>query len=321
MQNNTIKEKLAALKNTGKRLYTNNYTNSALEAAEELWESKEGILFSYDDHGVKRLVYNVADFKELKTLLQQIEGSGYILEFLSRDKDENRGLLEQSGCSILARMKRVSNPDCRFVFTDSPIMAYADLNLGREAFVEEAQEINQTLWSVFDTRVSHLSSDEELQHAIRNGQISIYRGENGTIDAIMQTVVHPRKFYFNHAYNKADKSVIHAMILKRMRTYVEAGGKYVYAWVEEKNIASFKFNGNKKMKMIEIGGSSVYQFVWDYIDSNAYVVVKGQEALVIDPVDTKEFWAFLKDRAIQRATVVLTHGHFDHITGLNSLPM
>ncbi len=77
--------------------------------------------------------------------------------------------------------------------------------------------------------------------------------------------------------------------------------------------------GNKKMKMIEIGGSSVYQFVWDYIDSNAYVVVKGQEALVIDPVDTKEFWAFLKDRAIQRATVVLTHGHFDHITGLNSL--
>ncbi len=248
MQNNTIKEKLAALKNTGKRLYTNNYTNSALEAAEELWESKEGILFSYDDHGVKRLVYNVADFKELKTLLQQIEGSGYILEFLSRDKDENRGLLEQSGCSILARMKRVSIPDCRFVFTDSPIMAYVDLNLGREAFVEEAQEINQTLWSVFDTRVSHLSSDEELQHAIRNGQISIYRGENGTIDAIMQTVVHPRKFYFNHAYNKADKSVIHAMILKRMRTYVEAGGKYVYAWVEEKNIASFKFNGKYGME-------------------------------------------------------------------------
>lgn len=73
------------------------------------------------------------------------------------------------------------------------------------------------------------------------------------------------------------------------------------------------------MKVLEIDGSSVYQFVWNYIDSNAYVVVKGQDALVIDPVDTKEFWTLLKDKAIQRVTVVLTHGHFDHITGLNRL--
>ena len=204
-------------------------------------------MFSYDDHGVKRLVYSVANFHELEELLQQVEGNEYVLEFLSRDKDEKRKILERAGFSILARMKRVSNPDCRPVFTDPSMTAYADFDFGREALLEEAQEINQILWSVFDTRVSHLSSDEELQFAICKGKISIYRGISGSIDAILQAEIQPRKFYINQVYNKADKSVIHKMMLRKLKDYIDAGGRYMYAWVEENNIASLRFHSKYGM--------------------------------------------------------------------------
>lgn len=80
-----------------------------------------------------------------------------------------------------------------------------------------------------------------------------------------------------------------------------------------------KQKGQEVMERMEVKGSSVYRLAWDYIESNAYVMINGTDALIIDPVDTEEFWNFLKDSGIRRATVVLTHEHFDHIGGLNRL--
>lgn len=73
------------------------------------------------------------------------------------------------------------------------------------------------------------------------------------------------------------------------------------------------------MTEIELDGQKVHLFIWDYIDSNTYVMIEGKSALVVDPVDIKEFWYFINIRGINRADVVLTHEHFDHINGLNEL--
>lgn len=73
------------------------------------------------------------------------------------------------------------------------------------------------------------------------------------------------------------------------------------------------------MTELEMDGLTIHLFIWDYIDSNAYVMTEETSALIIDPVDTEEFWEFIGRRGISAADVVLTHEHFDHISGLNKL--
>ena len=55
------------------------------------------------------------------------------------------------------------------------------------------------------------------------------------------------------------------------------------------------------------------------IDSRMYIVVENKKALVIDPCVSKEAGAFLQDRNINEVTILLTHEHYDHISGVNWL--
>lgn len=142
----------------------------------------------------------------------------------------------------------MSNPSCGTMLAGLPVMAYYDDAVGYMADISETQEIKEKMWSVFDTRVSHLLEDDELMEAIKRKEICIYRNEAGKIEAFVQTVVQPRRFYINQIYNGTEKNVIHAMLLRRLREYTEGGGQYLYAWAEEKNIASLKFHGKYGMK-------------------------------------------------------------------------
>ncbi len=73
------------------------------------------------------------------------------------------------------------------------------------------------------------------------------------------------------------------------------------------------------MIVVERNETSIRQFIWDYLDSNAYVICEGKEALIVDPIDTEEFWQYVERSEIESAVVFLTHEHFDHINGLNRL--
>lgn len=63
------------------------------------------------------------------------------------------------------------------------------------------------------------------------------------------------------------------------------------------------------------GAGIVYRFQWDVLESNAYVLLSNDNAIIIDPIDTEEFYSFIK--GIQKANILLTHAHYDHISGLN----
>lgn len=64
-------------------------------------------------------------------------------------------------------------------------------------------------------------------------------------------------------------------------------------------------------------GLEVYKFIWNYLDSNMYIIKRKRKALVIDPVDLAEAYAFLDNT--DEVTVLLTHEHFDHVCGLNRM--
>ena len=58
----------------------------------------------------------------------------------------------------------------------------------------------------------------------------------------------PKKFYINQVVNQGERKTIHAILLNRLEAYTNAGGKYLYAWVEDKNTASLKFHEKYGMK-------------------------------------------------------------------------
>ena len=69
------------------------------------------------------------------------------------------------------------------------------------------------------------------------------------------------------------------------------------------------------MKSIVLDAITIYQFVWDVLDSNCYVIKEENSSLIIDPIDLQEFYDFIKNT--KDATIILTHAHYDHICGLN----
>lgn len=75
----------------------------------------------------------------------------------------------------------------------------------------------------------------------------------------------------------------------------------------------------EEWKKYDIAGLIIYQFVWDYIDANSYILTDDERALIIDPILADGFWKFIDRTGMKEASVVLTHEHFDHICGLNEL--
>lgn len=61
------------------------------------------------------------------------------------------------------------------------------------------------------------------------------------------------------------------------------------------------------------------RYEMDYIKSNMYIFLDGNEALVIDPNGSEDGFLLLKEKGIQKATILLTHEHFDHTVGINRI--
>lgn len=225
------------------RLFTNCYAIDLAKNADQLWIKEEDFIFSYKDQGISRLIFFAKDWHAVDELLKLVDRGRYYLEFMTKNPDERVA----SCLTLIARMMRLSNPDCSFVFAEeSSVMQYMNENVGETAQEEDAEEINRVLWETFRTEISHLLSDEEIRDKITEGQITIHRDNH--IDAILQADVRPKKFYINQIVNKTDRNIIHAILLNRLNTYVKNGGKYLYAWVEDTNIASLKFHEKYGMK-------------------------------------------------------------------------
>lgn len=227
------------------RFLNNCYSMDVIEKCTNLWSLGDEFVLSYEDHGVQRLTYFTKSQDSLNELLKQIDSGHWYLEFMTKNPEE----FIPAGFSLKAKLMRLANPDCRSVFEkDSPVLQYRDSAIVESAQTKDAAEINRILWDTFQTEISHLLTDEEVTDNIR--QFTIHR-ENSMIDAVLQADVMPKKYYINQIVNRGEKKNIHAMLLNGLEEYIAQGGKYLYAWVEDKNIASQKFH--QKYGMIHDG--------------------------------------------------------------------
>jgi len=71
-----------------------------------------------------------------------------------------------------------------------------------------------------------------------------------------------------------------------------------------------------------ISDIEIYSYAFQPIDSRMYVILAlndNEEAIVIDPCISEEAQDLLSKRGIKELTVILTHEHYDHISGVNWL--
>lgn len=228
------------------RLINNFYSADVADKACDMWGNGDEFVFSYDDHGVKRLVFFVKDLGTVAAIAGQIPQGRYCMEIMGRTGGEDIS----PDIKVMSRLKRYSNPDVRTVLeSGSEMLKFKGSVPVEPALESDASEINKLLWSTFNTEISHLLSDDEFKEAIAAGQISVHRNDEGTIDAMLQADVMPKKFYINQIINKSGrKEVIHSILLCRLEEYAADGGKYVYSWIEETNTASLKFHEKYGMK-------------------------------------------------------------------------
>lgn len=55
------------------------------------------------------------------------------------------------------------------------------------------------------------------------------------------------------------------------------------------------------------------------IDARMYIILENKKALVIDPCVSEEALTLLKENDIEEILILLTHEHYDHISGVNWL--
>lgn len=61
---------------------------------------------------------------------------------------------------------------------------------------------------------------------------------------------------------------------------------------------------------------SVYRSVYAPVRSNMFVLLSGSEAVVFDPNENEDLLDLFRDKSIKYVHILLTHGHYDHISGV-----
>ncbi len=246
MKTAEITEWIANQKKSGKRVFSNCYLQFARHPEKE-WDaaaSEDSLVIRNKDHGVNWILFYTADFDDMGVVMQKelLTEEEYVIDILSKDALLYEKELKKIGFSPFTRMMRMSNPDITSVLADHALKkAYDQPDMGKTAKEDEAAEINQKLWEIFDSRVSHLQTTDELRESIRRGEVVIHRTDQGIV-SILQKIVEPKCFYINQVYNGTKKRAVHAILLHELNKYAQNGGKYVFAWVEESNVASRRFH-------------------------------------------------------------------------------
>ena len=70
---------------------------------------------------------------------------------------------------------------------------------------------------------------------------------------------------------------------------------------------------------MKIGRYELCRYVMPLMNANMYMIISGKRALIIDPMNDPDAFNKLETSDVDDTTVILTHEHFDHISGVNSV--
>lgn len=237
-----ILAKIKELRQIDRKVKTNCYIAFQTEPGKK-WdtlESGKSLIIKNFEGGSERILFYTCDFSDMKQLVTKCAKDSTI-EILSKNKLEMVDEMENIGYIPLTHMCRVSCADITDTIMLSCFAKNDQNNVGSYADLTDVEDIKSMLWNTFDTRESHLPSDEELVEYIKAGEFYIVRDEKGKIVTLLQSKISAKSYYCNQIINMGDKTKFHNAVYNVLRKYVDEGGKYAYAWVKETNNASLGF--------------------------------------------------------------------------------
>ena len=249
MQTEELVERWNAIRAQGKSVYTNLYRNIASFPAQE-WDATASeltlCLFLFEG-GARRVQFVTSDSDDLARMLAAVKEPAAI-DMVGRNPSALAGALAKGGFHPIAQMHRWANRDISAALGGNGIInkTYGNINSGGVAREDDARQILDIYRKTFDTRISHLPSLGELKENIDHGEVVIHR-EAGRIRTILQRTIEPKRFYIHQVYNDGEKAWLHGIILSELRRYYAQGGRYLYAWIQDTNIASQKMHAKYGM--------------------------------------------------------------------------
>lgn len=157
---------------------------------------------------------------------------------------------------------------------------------------------------------------EELGQTVSKERISaIYRDlYNADIETEKMTVLESlfSSGSFEELYYKTvDEEAENKAIL------IEVQQKYKKELSRENASEFLKRIKEKKKAGHAISGHQIHTFTMPLMNSNMFILTSGRRALIVDPCISEEAERLLSENAVDDITVVLTHEHYDHISGVN----
>lgn len=241
-----IMQFVSALRRSKKKVITNYYlTLQKSEEDFECWTAENSIVFCVQENKVYRCFFATTNADELITLLEKVP-AGTVIDVISKEKPES--FLEETflgkaiGFEHYRTLARHVNPDLFAVGEKSKrdkfLEQFYQEDFGEFSTSDDADELYDLLYEIFDYRVSRLPSKEELLEQINKNWVLHYR-EDGEIIAFLMYQIEGKKYYGYQIYNKGTADITYNLESRAIRYAIEHYGvKSSYAWVEVDNFAA-----------------------------------------------------------------------------------
>lgn len=263
-----ITKRIREIKQTYRKACSNYYYQfTDAELYFDVNQTEKTIVFGHWDETVYRIYFYTAEGSELKLLLQAYQ-EGSTIDIVTKRKENWEHLFHQlcqAGYREYALFERhhIRNlNESMYRHIPEDLSCFNAAQYGRDARLEEADQIFSLLKATFDAKESHLQSLEALKNMIRDKHIRVIT-ENGEIVTLLTFWEEGKKLYMEHAINKGSREYMHCLYLGVLEKAAANGINYVYTWINAKN---------KRVR------GFMSRFGYEKEDILDYIFVKGEQA-------------------------------------------
>lgn len=262
-----IKEKIATLKRTYKKVTTNFYSQIIDDMQEvDYMENDKALVFVVQESYRKRVYFAAADNAALCPLLQKLPKDA-ILEYIHQESVNPLEDIFINGDMERYKMY-IRTTTC---YSDNPYKIPEEgrrklleemyvPNFGEYAKEEHAVQLQKITKETFDVFTDDIFTLEEWKKIIANKECIVYC-EEGEIIAYYVYRLEGKKLYSNISVNKGPANYLYNIERRVFEEMWKKGIRIFYAWVDVKNAKQLK-RRNKKANACIKSNKKIYNFIY-----------------------------------------------------------
>lgn len=251
---------ITSLRKTKKKIISNYYLSLQQKSEKDFatWKLENSIVFCAQENMVLRCYFASVDLEELNTLLEKVP-NGAVLDYVVKGEMDYFPW-EKSGFKHYQTQVRHTLADlfAPHIKTERErfLEQFYQEDFGEFATKDDAGELYDLLYKIFDYRVSRLPSKEELLEQIEKNWVLLYR-EDGKIVSFLMYQMEGKKYYGYQIYNEGTADITYNLSKRALSYAIEHyGAKSMYSWTNKDNRAANKLAGDNS-----IDGTYNYIFV------------------------------------------------------------